>query len=200
MTARIGWQPDLRTAAVLIGALFLYVSILSLRAVPVLIDDLQGYCGGAGVGLACTVPAWVTNTAVIGLVSTAADLIVVTGAATLLLGVVRQGRLVTEAGLIGVAALQVAAAINMLAGNSLGGQPRISLDRASHRSGRTPAGRLRDATARSLNLSSPTFSADRSYRRYRTSTSSLIPVRSSPSIEMSMNDGMQTRSRPPAAT
>src|SRR5262249_27462516 len=37
-------------------------------------------------------------------------------------------------------------------------------------------------------------------RRYLLSTNSRIPVRSSPSIEMSMNAGMQTRSRPPGAT
>src|SRR4029077_10885736 len=36
--------------------------------------------------------------------------------------------------------------------------------------------------------------------RQRLSTSSRIPVLSSPSMEMSMNAGMQTRSRPPGAT
>src|SRR5450759_1022144 len=36
--------------------------------------------------------------------------------------------------------------------------------------------------------------------RYRLSTSKRIPVRSSPSIEMSMKAGMQTRSKPPGAT
>ena len=35
---------------------------------------------------------------------------------------------------------------------------------------------------------------------YRDSTINRIPVRSSPSMLMSMNDGMQTRSRPPGAT
>src|SRR5881296_678282 len=35
---------------------------------------------------------------------------------------------------------------------------------------------------------------------YRLSTSRRIPVRSSPSIDMSMNAGMHTRSRPPGAT
>ena len=37
-------------------------------------------------------------------------------------------------------------------------------------------------------------------RGYRDSTSSRMPVLSSPSIEMSMNEGMQTRSMPPGAT
>jgi len=37
-------------------------------------------------------------------------------------------------------------------------------------------------------------------RRYLLSTRSRIPVRSSPSIEMSMKAGMQTRSSPPGAT
>src|SRR5437879_13181641 len=36
--------------------------------------------------------------------------------------------------------------------------------------------------------------------RYRLSTSSRMPVRSSPSIEMSMKAGMQSRSSPPGAT
>src|SRR5205823_3721548 len=36
--------------------------------------------------------------------------------------------------------------------------------------------------------------------RQRLSTSNRMPVRSSPSIEMSINAGMQTRSRPPGAT
>ena len=47
---------------------------------------------------------------------------------------------------------------------------------------------------------SPTRRVCLSEFRYRLSTSKRIPVRSSPSIEMSIKAGMQTRSSPPGAT
>jgi hypothetical protein len=117
---RLGWQPDLRTAAVLIGSLFLYQAIVSLRGLPAIVDELQGNCGSLGAGFACSVPAWVFNAAVIELAAVVADLLVVAGAATLLLGDAARGRLVTAAALVVVAALQVAGAVNLLASGNAG--------------------------------------------------------------------------------
>jgi hypothetical protein len=117
---RLGWQPDLRTAAVLIGSFFLYQTILSLRGLPTLVDELQGNCGSLGAGVACSVPGWVFNAAVIGLVAVVANLLVVGGAATLLFGDVVRGRLVTVGALVVVAGLQVAAAVNLLASGNAG--------------------------------------------------------------------------------
>jgi hypothetical protein len=117
---RLGWRPDLRTAAVLIGAFFLYQTTLSLRGIPALVDELEGNCGSLGAGFNCSEPPWVFIAAVIGVAAVVADLLVVAGAAMLLFGDVARGRLVTVAGLVVIAGLQVAGAVNLLASGNAG--------------------------------------------------------------------------------
>jgi hypothetical protein len=116
IATRLTWRPDLVTGAVLIGGFFIYLTIVSLRTVPGLIGELGGVCGGpipTVGGFSCHAPDWVFKLAVLGLISPVASLLVVVGSAILILGR-PGGRLLMQAGLVGLAAVVLGSAFTII--------------------------------------------------------------------------------------
>lgn len=103
IVSRASWRADRSTAAVLIGGLFLYLAVVSIRLVQAEVTTLVGSCsfpaGTADLaGSQCFVPAWLRVLAGVGLGFPTGDLLVVAGCGLL---VVRRpsGKAVVLAGL-----------------------------------------------------------------------------------------------------
>jgi hypothetical protein len=124
IATRWTWRPDLKTGAVLIGGFFIYLTIVSLRTVPALVNEVSGSCGGPNIsaGLSCHVPDWAFKLAVLALISPIASLLVVVGSVILILGS-PGGRLLMQAGLVGLAAVVVGSAFTIITSQQPGLDP-----------------------------------------------------------------------------
>jgi hypothetical protein len=124
VATRLTWRPDLVTGAVLIGGFFIYLTVVSLRTVPGLVNELSGGCGGPNIsaGLSCHAPDWVFKLAVLGLISPVASLLVVVGSVILIVGR-PGGRLLMQAGLVGLAAVVLGSAFTIITSQQPGLDP-----------------------------------------------------------------------------
>ena len=86
--SRLGWRPDGRTGAALIGAYALYSAILSTRNIGNLLTEVGGQCapteGFSGYG--CALPDYVRSIAAVDLVYPLVDLAIICGAVAFLAG------------------------------------------------------------------------------------------------------------------
>ena len=83
VTARWGWRPDPRTAAVLIGGYGVYQFALSVPHIGDLITEASGTCAAIGpkfTGYACVVPSYERVVAIADLFVPVAFLVMVAGA------------------------------------------------------------------------------------------------------------------------